>query len=719
MSSAKSKAVLVIRLAVSLGLIGFLFLEVDWAGLISRFQSVDLYWLGLMLIIPHLNILLSAWKWQRLLKALNISADLGRLVAVYFIGTFFSNFLPSMIGGDIVRVLQLSRNRSETSGVVAATFAERFLGLAALVTFVFLILLHGRVTAIFPVIPRLVAVAVVIYALSLVLVFQEKYLVLLKPFRRLRTVDNLLSWVSSAQRKLFEYKKKKGPVIGAYCMSIGFYLLSMCTVYTAGRSLGIHLDAATVLVVVPLVLFVGLLPISIGGLGLNEGSYVFFLTLFGLSSVEAFSIALLLRARILFTGILGGLIFLLHKERATSPAARPNILLLGDYSGNNAGHNALLSALIDELQSAGPCRLLVPSIKPGLLRRLLGPKENVEVIGIAPWHMSLKFLGLPIWRALKKTHCILLTDNLFYDTGLLNLFKNNLLALLVITAYARGHAKPLVYYNSAVGPVQTALGRWCIRRLAERMNLITLRDEQSKAFLDQIAPGVKSIVTADSAFRVSVDGLTEKTLNHRSLWHRFSSGSPLLGVNLSHHLLQPIHGGVEKALSKSEYIKGVAETFRGLSSGEFGDLVFFVTHDKDRAVTKAVARELGTADQITIVNYEEFLARDIAGLASRLSCFIGTRYHELVMCAASGVPLIGINCGEKIAPLLNSLELPHLVMDRDDFVGIDAGDRLARLIDSAISARDVLKSNVRRMREEAAKGVGLLMERGYVPAKAS
>jgi hypothetical protein len=113
------------------------------------------------------------------------------------------------------------------------------------------------------------------------------------------------------------------------------------------------------------------------------------------------------------------------------------ILLLGDYSGNNAGHNALLISIITEFINIGRFEFVIPTLKPALLKKRLAFNGSLKLIDVAPWHLSLKFLGLPVLRAIRQADCILLTDNLFYDTNFFNLFKNNLIALRILTAYAK------------------------------------------------------------------------------------------------------------------------------------------------------------------------------------------------------------------------------------------------------------------------------------------
>ena len=75
---------------------------------------------------------LATWRWRLLLEALGVGAPLRRLTASYLVATFFNNFLPSNIGGDIVRVRDGSRLTGSTTASLAVVGIDRILGFGAL-----------------------------------------------------------------------------------------------------------------------------------------------------------------------------------------------------------------------------------------------------------------------------------------------------------------------------------------------------------------------------------------------------------------------------------------------------------------------------------------------------------------------------------------------------------------------------------------------------------
>lgn len=301
-----------LKILFGLGLICFLVLKIDINSIINRIRDIDVCWLIIMLILAHLNILISSMKWQWLLNALDVTVGLVRLFFLYLMGSFFSNFLPTMVGGDIVKVYKLARDDKGISTVITATFAERFCGFIALITFVFLILFQKSIYVVYPIIKLLVIGILVLSLVVVFLVLQQKYLSYFVYFKRFKLFARILHILADIRSKLIQLKDKKTIVFASYIVSLFFYVIAMFTVYAAARSLNIQVEAKVLMVVVPLVLLIGHLPVSLGGLGISEAGYVYFFTLFGLSSVDAISIALLLRARMLLTGLMGGITFMLY-----------------------------------------------------------------------------------------------------------------------------------------------------------------------------------------------------------------------------------------------------------------------------------------------------------------------------------------------------------------------------------------------------------------------
>ena len=174
--------------------------------------------------------------------------------------------------------------------------------------------------------------------------------------------------------------------------------------------------------------------------------------------------------------------------------------LLGSSSGRNAGDAALISGIMDAVDRAigAPLRYEIPTIRPGYIRDNY-PNQTVP-ISMMPWSGSLKMLGIPTLRSILRTDITLMFDAILFDRALFNPLFNFMSSLHLMLPYARRKGKRMACYNVGTGPVTTPTGRRMLRELAELMDFITVRDQDSYDILRDIGvqnPRIR--VTADAA----------------------------------------------------------------------------------------------------------------------------------------------------------------------------------------------------------------------------
>ena len=123
---------MICKAAVSVALISYLFASIGWTNVWNELRAAHPYLLIGYLLLGGALLFISAVKWHALSAALGMRASLGRLFALYLVGRFFSNFLPTSVGGDIVRAYELGKSEGQLSRSVASIFVERFTGLTTL-----------------------------------------------------------------------------------------------------------------------------------------------------------------------------------------------------------------------------------------------------------------------------------------------------------------------------------------------------------------------------------------------------------------------------------------------------------------------------------------------------------------------------------------------------------------------------------------------------------
>ncbi|HNT54576.1 MAG TPA: lysylphosphatidylglycerol synthase transmembrane domain-containing protein, partial [Anaerolineaceae bacterium] len=90
---------------LSLGLFVFLLARQDWAELWQALSFMPMWAILLAFGLYLSGQLANALRWWILLRAQNVSLSFGQALQLVFAGAFASNFLPSTIGGDALRIL--------------------------------------------------------------------------------------------------------------------------------------------------------------------------------------------------------------------------------------------------------------------------------------------------------------------------------------------------------------------------------------------------------------------------------------------------------------------------------------------------------------------------------------------------------------------------------------------------------------------------------------
>ncbi|HEU4327820.1 MAG TPA: lysylphosphatidylglycerol synthase transmembrane domain-containing protein [Roseiflexaceae bacterium] len=301
-------ALSVLRIVVSGGLITLLVAQADPRQIWEVWRGIDLRLLALALLIQLLGIALSAAKWGVLLRARGQAQPFRWLLGLYLIGQFASNFLPTVVGGDAVRVVQLGRRIGSYSAASASVFLERLTGFLALAALANLALLALLQTGLISVNPSLVLLTVGfgLAALGGLLAvfwaarFQRVVGAYLPAFARapLQRVADALTDYAPRGRQL-------ALVLG---LSLLFQCLWVALHMVCGLALGLSAPLLLYTLMATNTDMVGLAPIFVNNLGAREMVFLLYLGPIGVGQAQAVALALLIFGVRLLVSVLGGLV---------------------------------------------------------------------------------------------------------------------------------------------------------------------------------------------------------------------------------------------------------------------------------------------------------------------------------------------------------------------------------------------------------------------------
>lgn len=304
-----------LKIIVSVGLLIVVLRQVGWREVWQTLRSARLpYLIVVAFALALLGIGVRAYRWKVLLDALGIHMSLARLTSLYFVGTFFSDFLPTGVGGDVVRAYEVAQQTENGAGAVGTVLVDRATGLLMLFLMASMALLFGY---------RLVGSQVVALILLLTAAGWGGSILLMHRdwLQRL----GLLRWVEKVRQvqEVHDAVHACGSRAIAVALGISFILnlLLIAINYLVALSLGVQVSLWYFLLFVPIISFLLMLPVSLSGWGVREGGYIYLFAQAGVAAPVALTMSLLVQSLQLALGLIGAAIYIGEGMRGLSTGA--------------------------------------------------------------------------------------------------------------------------------------------------------------------------------------------------------------------------------------------------------------------------------------------------------------------------------------------------------------------------------------------------------------
>ena len=293
---------------------GLLFLLLGWvepARLMAALRRADWWLIGLSTLIGLASILLVAYRWQVVIGAEKIGISLGRLFYWYMVASFFRMFLPTALGGDVVRAHALAKYTGQAAFAAASVVMERILGLSATIGIALAALaISPSARDIAAVYPAVLVICVAYVAGLFVLFHRALEQTIVRLLERIH-MDGLSRKVARGFRTLHALRAHRRALLLAFLASILFQILGVYSIYLIGCALGLDVPWTYYFVTVPVIWLMTMLPISINGMGVRESAFALFFVAAGVSNADAILLAFLGFAQIVFISFLGGALYVI------------------------------------------------------------------------------------------------------------------------------------------------------------------------------------------------------------------------------------------------------------------------------------------------------------------------------------------------------------------------------------------------------------------------
>ncbi len=298
-----------IQFFVSVGGFIYIFHKIPLSEVIENWNMGMTPWIIAMLIAATLIMAIQANRWKGL-SVQGPEIPFKTYYAYTAMGYFFNNLLPTGFGGDAVKSLAFGKKFNQTSQSVSAVLLARIQGLLAMFLCFFAALPFALDKADIPLVYTIVMTAALfacIVFISLCL-FSDKIPV---P----RFMASRLSFIAKLQNSLSIYRKHKKQLFLSSLDSLWLQLLTLFTAYAYFKAVGETIDISILVVFTSITIVISMLPISLNGIGVREGTQVALYTgILGIPAPVVLSAGLLGYIPLLFQAAQGAVVLIAHKN---------------------------------------------------------------------------------------------------------------------------------------------------------------------------------------------------------------------------------------------------------------------------------------------------------------------------------------------------------------------------------------------------------------------
>lgn len=365
----------------------------------------------------------------------------------------------------------------------------------------------------------------------------------------------------------------------------------------------------------------------------------------------------------------------------------PRILISGYYGFDNLGDDTVLYGIMSSIRKRYPdAELVVLSNHPERTEALFGIKAYNR------WNFGV------IIR--EMTRCDMLVmggGSLLQDvTG-----GRSILYYLGIASLAHYLRKPVVFYGQGIGPISKPLSEKLIRRVVNKVDVITVRDAKSREDLKMYGVDKPPIhVTADPAFAIDPDLFSKdagaKMLREFGVTSAYFGGTrKIAGIairnwNTSHPFHEVLAKNADALIRDGWQVVFIPMQY----PGDVGASQRVLSHMKERAV---------------LLN-RQFSFRDIANIIANTDLIIGMRLHSLILAAHCGIPFVSLSYDPKIDRFVQRVGYDPQIDAVSTVTYESLRERIVDSITHLEQYRKMMQPHVEELRKEAEKSGELAIQ---------
>lgn len=373
---------------------------------------------------------------------------------------------------------------------------------------------------------------------------------------------------------------------------------------------------------------------------------------------------------------------ILERESVEKAVRNPvyDIIISGYYGFKNIGDDAMLQAIINNLHTyRKDLRIVALSNDPLEMKRAYGV-DSIKRTNMFYIYKAMKHAKLFIYGG----------GNIIQD----NTSTRSLFYYLSTTWLANRMRLKVMFYANGIGPLNKYINKKFTKKIINKVNVITLREEFSLQELRRLGiDKPRIILTADPALTVEMD----KSVDVESIFAKESidSAGPFIGISARRWQ------GLEKY---AEIIALVIDYM--IETYNIKPVFIPMQYPGDLLAAWAIADKMKGKPYIIKNKYN---ISQTLGIISKMEILVGMRLHALIFAASLNIPIIGLAYQPKIEAFLEYIHQPSA-----GEIGKLEYEKLRDIVDEVWNNRaqikEKLKSDVSRLKEKAYENARIAIE---------
>lgn len=298
-----------IRVVITVIILVLIFRNIELNKVIGIIKQANVGYLLLAIVAQLISTILAGCRWHLVMQLINFSQSNWFYIKSYFKGSFFNQGLPTSIGGDAIRVLDVAATGQRKRDAFIGVFIDRILGLTGL------LLLNLVANNLAPnLLPK--GMYWLINSIVLLGLCGFTFLALLHKirfFEQWRLTAYILRISTNLKNVLKDFKSISIQMF----IGVIIHLFSMINIFFVGQSVGLDYNLLTFSVIVPPVILLTLIPISLAGWGVREGAMIGLFTLIGADKSIVLSMSILYGIILILASLPGLQVYLSGRHKQT------------------------------------------------------------------------------------------------------------------------------------------------------------------------------------------------------------------------------------------------------------------------------------------------------------------------------------------------------------------------------------------------------------------